>query len=81
MLCVKPFDVSLQPVVDELQSQFRAYEQSQKQVAHILQHWDRARGALGVPCPGEGAPLSPEESLTEKLVRLMTASRVFSVIK
>ncbi|XP_056273332.1 hydrocephalus-inducing protein homolog [Pseudoliparis swirei] len=63
------------PVVDELQSQFRAYEQSQKQVAHILQHWDRARGALGVPCPGEGAPLSPEESLTEKLTAVSKRSR------
>ncbi|XP_035521672.1 hydrocephalus-inducing protein homolog [Morone saxatilis] len=39
--------------VDELQFQFIAYEQSQEQVEHILQHWDRAQGLLLVPFPNE----------------------------
>ncbi|TMS05303.1 Hydrocephalus-inducing protein-like protein [Larimichthys crocea] len=39
--------------VDELQSHFIVYEQSQEQVEHILRHWDRAQGSLLVPLPSE----------------------------
>ncbi|XP_027128846.1 hydrocephalus-inducing protein homolog isoform X3 [Larimichthys crocea] len=49
--------------VDELQSQFSVYEQSQEQVEHILRHWDRAQGSLLVPLPSEEGS---EEVVTEK---------------
>nr|XP_019962004.1 PREDICTED: hydrocephalus-inducing protein homolog [Paralichthys olivaceus] len=49
-------------VVCELQSQFIAYEQSKVQVEHILKHWDRARGLLLVPLPGEAPPGSEDAS-------------------
>ncbi|XP_076588631.1 hydrocephalus-inducing protein homolog [Chaetodon auriga] len=52
--------------LDELQSQFRVYEQSQEQVEHILQHWDRAHGLLLVPFPSEEAALVSEDATTEK---------------
>nr|XP_046249402.1 hydrocephalus-inducing protein homolog [Scatophagus argus] len=52
--------------VDELQSQFCAYEQIQKQVEHILQHWDRAQGLLLVPVPSEEAPLVSDDATTGK---------------
>ncbi len=64
----------VQSSVDELQSQFSAYEQSQEQVEHILQHWDRAQGLLLVPLPSEEGP--PEDPSTEKRV-----SCFFSIIK
>ncbi|XP_049928998.1 hydrocephalus-inducing protein homolog isoform X2 [Epinephelus moara] len=55
------------PIMDELQSQFTSYEQSQEQVEHILQHWDRAQGLLLVPLPSEEAPpLMSEEATAEK---------------
>ncbi|XP_031731518.1 hydrocephalus-inducing protein homolog isoform X1 [Anarrhichthys ocellatus] len=54
-------------IVDELQSQFSAYEQSQGQVEHILQHWDRARGLLLVPFPGEeDAPTEKQTAVVSK---------------
>ncbi|KAM8849594.1 hydrocephalus-inducing protein homolog isoform 2-T2 [Spinachia spinachia] len=56
----------IQSIVDELQSQFSVYEQTQEQVDHILQHWDRARGLLLVPLPGDEAPAVPEDAPTEK---------------
>ncbi|KAE8295968.1 Hydrocephalus-inducing protein Hy-3 [Larimichthys crocea] len=49
--------------VDELQSQFSVYEQSQEQVEHILRHWDRAQGSLLVPLPSEEGS---EEVVMEK---------------
>ncbi|KAG7229797.1 hypothetical protein INR49_012446 [Caranx melampygus] len=52
--------------VDELQSQFIAYEQTQVQVEHILQHWDRAQLLLLVPLPSDEAPPVSEEPPTEK---------------
>ncbi|XP_042266839.1 hydrocephalus-inducing protein homolog isoform X2 [Thunnus maccoyii] len=52
--------------VDELQCQFSAYEQSQAQVEHILQNWDRAQGVLLVPLPSEEAPVATEDVPTEK---------------
>ncbi|GAA6221266.1 hydrocephalus-inducing protein homolog [Lates japonicus] len=52
--------------VDELQSQFSAYEQSQMQVEHILQHWDRAKGLLLVPLPSEEPPTVSEDAQTDK---------------
>ncbi|KAM6936867.1 hydrocephalus-inducing protein homolog [Xenentodon cancila] len=39
--------------VDELQSQFNKYEESQVQVSHVLQHWDRAQGLLLGPFPSK----------------------------
>ncbi|XP_062413865.1 hydrocephalus-inducing protein homolog [Pungitius pungitius] len=56
----------IQSIVDELQCQFAVYEQTQQQVDHILQHWDRARGLLLVPLPGDEAPPVPEDAPTEK---------------
>ncbi|XP_029289106.1 hydrocephalus-inducing protein homolog [Cottoperca gobio] len=53
-------------IVDELQSQFSVYEQSQEQVKHILQHWHRARGLMLVPLPREEAPLASEDATTGK---------------
>ncbi|CAJ1057505.1 hydrocephalus-inducing protein homolog isoform X2 [Xyrichtys novacula] len=44
------------PCVDQLQSQFTAYEQSQKQVENILQHWDRVQGLLLYPVSDETLP-------------------------
>lgn len=58
----------IQSAVDELQSQFMAYEQTQVQVDHILQHWDRAQLLLLVALPGEEAPPVSEEAPTEKQV-------------
>ncbi|KAI3370851.1 hypothetical protein L3Q82_007368 [Scortum barcoo] len=52
--------------VDELQSQFSAYEQSHQLVEHILQHWDRAQGLLLVPLPAEEGPPVSEDATTEK---------------
>lgn len=57
----------MQSIVDELQSQFSVYEQSQDQVEHILQNWDRAQGLLLVPLPIEEAPAVSEEAITEKV--------------
>ncbi|XP_071313817.1 hydrocephalus-inducing protein homolog isoform X2 [Trachinotus anak] len=51
--------------VDELQSQFSAYEESQVQVEHVLQHWDRAQGLLLVEWSGEAPPVS-EDAPTDK---------------
>ncbi|TDH09205.1 hypothetical protein EPR50_G00084380 [Perca flavescens] len=56
----------MQSIVDELQSQFSVYEQSQDQVEHILQNWDRAQGLLLVPLPIEEAPVVSEDATTEK---------------
>ncbi|KAA8590532.1 hypothetical protein FQN60_014466, partial [Etheostoma spectabile] len=53
-------------IEDELQSQFTVYEQSQDQVEHILQNWDRAQGLLLVPLPTEEAPAGSEDATTEK---------------
>ncbi|XP_022605572.1 hydrocephalus-inducing protein homolog [Seriola dumerili] len=53
-------------VVDELQAQFSAYEQSQVQVEHILQHWDRAQGLLLVSLPSGETPPVSEDAPTEK---------------
>ncbi|XP_077955507.1 hydrocephalus-inducing protein homolog isoform X2 [Gasterosteus aculeatus] len=55
-----------QSVVNELQSQFSVYEQTREQVDHILQHWDRARGLLLVPLPGDEAPPVFEDAQTVK---------------
>ncbi|KAM9854716.1 hydrocephalus-inducing protein homolog [Aulostomus maculatus] len=52
-----------QIVVDELQCQFRSYEQSQAKVEHICQYWDRARGLLLVPLE---APPVLEDVRTER---------------
>lgn len=65
----------IQSGVDELQCQFSAYEQSQAQVEHILQYWDRDQGLLLVPLPSEEAPLGTEDVLTEKQVSLLTSSK------
>ncbi|XP_070763174.1 hydrocephalus-inducing protein homolog [Enoplosus armatus] len=43
-----------------------AYKQSQEQVEHILQHWDRAKGLLLVPLPSEEGPPVSEDAITEK---------------
>ncbi|KAI3371721.1 hypothetical protein L3Q82_024292, partial [Scortum barcoo] len=51
--------------VDELQSQFSVYEQSQQQMEHILQHWDRAQGLLWVPLPSEEGPSVSEDATTD----------------
>ncbi|XP_068458365.1 hydrocephalus-inducing protein homolog isoform X2 [Clinocottus analis] len=56
----------MEAIVDELQSQFTAYEHSQELVEHILQHWDRVRGLMLVPLPSEDAPPVSEDALTEK---------------
>ncbi|XP_047451812.1 hydrocephalus-inducing protein homolog [Mugil cephalus] len=53
-------------IVDELHSQFIEYEETQVQVEHILQHWDRAQVSLLVPLPSEEAPPGPDELLTDK---------------
>lgn len=58
----------IQPSVDELQTQFNAYEQSQEQVEHILRHWDRALLTLLVPVPNEDSPAVSEETVSEKRV-------------
>nr|XP_029134421.1 hydrocephalus-inducing protein homolog [Labrus bergylta] len=42
--------------VDELQTLFSLYEQSQEQVEYILQHWDRVQGLLLVPETDETVP-------------------------
>ncbi|XP_034542457.1 hydrocephalus-inducing protein homolog isoform X2 [Notolabrus celidotus] len=42
--------------VDELQSLFTVYEQSQEQVEYTLQHWDRTQGLLLVPVSDETIP-------------------------
>ncbi|KAM9351908.1 hydrocephalus-inducing protein homolog [Symphorus nematophorus] len=55
-----------QSSVDELQSRFSVYEQTQEKVVHILQHWDRAQGLLLVPVPGEEDPLLSKDATTEK---------------
>ncbi|XP_062413858.1 hydrocephalus-inducing protein homolog [Pungitius pungitius] len=59
-------EMPIQSIVDELQCQFAVYEQTQQQVDHILQHWDRARGLLLVPLPGDEAAPVPEDAPTEK---------------
>lgn len=51
--------------VENLQSKFCQYEESQALVEHILQHWDRRRGLLLVPLPTEDA-LGSAEVTTEK---------------
>ncbi|XP_025759455.1 hydrocephalus-inducing protein homolog isoform X1 [Oreochromis niloticus] len=51
--------------VENLQSQFCQYEESQALVEHILHHWDRRRGLLLVPLPTEDA-LGSAEVITEK---------------
>lgn len=61
--------------MDELQSQFSVYEQSQEQVEHILRHWDRAQGSLLVPLPSEEGS---EEVVTEKQASLLTVSSILS---
>ncbi|XP_026166304.1 hydrocephalus-inducing protein-like isoform X3 [Mastacembelus armatus] len=53
--------------VDELQSHFSAYEQTQLQVKHILQHWDRVQGLLLVPLPRKESSPVPVDSSTKKL--------------
>uniref|UniRef100_A0AAV2L4X0 Uncharacterized protein n=1 Tax=Knipowitschia caucasica TaxID=637954 RepID=A0AAV2L4X0_KNICA len=52
--------------VDELQTEFIAFEQSQVQVEHILQHWDRVQGVLLVPFPVDDLP-GDEEGMPEKI--------------
>lgn len=60
---------SIQPRVDQLQTQFNAYEQSQEQVVHILRHWDRTLLMLLVPVPNEDSSTVSEEAVSEKRVR------------
>nr|XP_054593766.1 hydrocephalus-inducing protein homolog [Nothobranchius furzeri] len=43
-------------IMDELQSQFIEYEESQVMVMHFLQHWDRIQGLLLAPLPGAEIP-------------------------
>ncbi|KAM7413943.1 hypothetical protein PAMA_018980 [Pampus argenteus] len=62
-------------VVDELQCQFSAYEQSRAQVEHILQHWDRAQGLLLVPLLNEESPPGTEDVSTEKHVQTPVGKR------
>lgn len=57
----------IQSQVENLQSKFCQYEESQALVEHILQHWDRRRGLLLVPLPTEDA-LGSAEVTTEKQV-------------
>ncbi|XP_061578790.1 hydrocephalus-inducing protein homolog [Cololabis saira] len=45
-----------QCVVDELQSQFSRYEESQVEVIHVLEHWDRGQGSLSSPLPSRENP-------------------------
>lgn len=63
----------IQSSMDDLQSQFRAYEQCQEQVQHISEHWDRAQGLLLLPFPNE-APQAAENASTGKQVSLLTVS-------
>lgn len=62
----------IQTGADELQLQFNVYEQSQEQVEHILQHWDRALLLLLVPIPSEDAQMASEEAVSEKRVSACT---------
>ncbi|XP_075998116.1 hydrocephalus-inducing protein homolog [Genypterus blacodes] len=55
-----------QSSVDGMQSRFIAYESSQAQVDHILQHWERALGRLLVPLLGDEIPPVSEEGPPEK---------------
>ncbi|XP_072290521.1 hydrocephalus-inducing protein homolog [Eucyclogobius newberryi] len=50
--------------VNELQTEFLAFKQSQVQVEHILHHWDRVQGVLLVPLPVEEVPeeITPEKT-------------------
>lgn len=57
-----------QPSVDQLQTQFNAYEQSKEQVEHVLRHWDRTLLMLLVPVPLEESPTVSEETVSEKRV-------------
>lgn len=70
----------IQPVVDELQCQFNAYQQSQEQVKHILLHWDRVHGLLQVPLPVEEASTVYEGVTTEKKVNCLTVNCIFSIV-
>lgn len=54
--------------VDELQTQFNAYQQSQEHVVHILRHWDRELLTLLVPVPSEELPTVSEETVSDKKV-------------
>ncbi|KAF7656194.1 hypothetical protein LDENG_00045050 [Lucifuga dentata] len=55
-----------QSSVDELQSHFNTYEQSQAQVDHILQYWDRGLGMLLVPLPNDENQAMSEDPPSEK---------------
>ncbi|KAM6946364.1 hydrocephalus-inducing protein homolog [Aplochiton taeniatus] len=52
----------------QLLARFRAYEQIQPQVVHILLHWDRVQGVLLVPLFPDEAPTEPEEVPQERQV-------------
>ncbi|XP_051916753.1 hydrocephalus-inducing protein homolog isoform X2 [Hippocampus zosterae] len=54
------------PTVDKLHGMFNAYEKCQTQVEHILHHWDREKGLLRVPLPGQEPPQSQEDHPAEK---------------
>lgn len=66
----------MQSAVDELLSQFIAYEQTEVQVEHILQHWDRAQLMLMVALPTEDAQLVTEDVSREKQVSLLTTNSI-----
>ncbi|XP_061825847.2 hydrocephalus-inducing protein homolog [Nerophis lumbriciformis] len=55
-----------EPKEDKLHSLFNAYERSQIQVEHILQHWDRAQKLLRVPIPGTEPVPAADDAPTEK---------------
>lgn len=66
--------------MDDLQSQFRAYEQTQEQVEHILQHWDREEGSLLVPLPIDASPAISEMSATEKQVNISLLFAPYTIL-
>lgn len=53
----------------ELQCQFGEYEQSQVEVEHILQHWDRVQGILLVPVPCKETHSGPDDAMADKQVK------------
>ncbi|XP_037539075.1 hydrocephalus-inducing protein homolog [Nematolebias whitei] len=51
---------------NDLQCQFSEYEQSQVEVEHILQHWDRVQGLLLVPVPCRETHSGPDDAMADK---------------
>ncbi|XP_066540500.1 hydrocephalus-inducing protein homolog isoform X2 [Hoplias malabaricus] len=47
---------------NQLSIRFQLYEQSQPQIQHVLQNWDRTQGLLLQPFPSEQQPQEPEET-------------------